>query len=68
MQRVEDLDGLKFFLDAPAHGDGAQAWVLVRGSGTKPLLRIYCEAARPETVNEILDDAVAFVQQTASKA
>jgi phosphomannomutase len=63
VRRVEDLDGWKFYLDADAHGNGAEAWVLVRGSGTEPLLRVYCEAARPETVSEILDDAVAFVQQ-----
>ena len=61
--RVEDLDGFKFFLDAPAGDNGAEAWVLVRGSGTEPLLRVYCEAAAPETVNEILDAAVAFVYE-----
>jgi phosphomannomutase len=65
VRRVEDLDGWKFFLDVDAHGNGAEAWVLVRGSGTEPLLRVYCEAARPETVNAILDEAVAFVQQSA---
>ena len=63
VQRVEDLDGIKFFLDAPTGDSGAQAWVLVRGSGTEPLLRIYCEAAAPETVNEILDATAAFVQE-----
>jgi phosphomannomutase len=69
--RMEDLDGFKFFLDLPKHnvpgndappdGNGAEAWVLVRGSGTEPLLRVYCEAAAQETVNDILDAAVAFV-------
>ncbi len=68
VRRVENLDGFKFFLNAPADGNGAEAWVLVRGSGTEPLLRVYCEAARPETVNEILDDAVAFVQQGGANA
>ena len=58
---MEDLDGFKFFLDAPTGDNGAEAWVLLRGSGTEPLLRVYCEAAAPETVNEILDAAVAFV-------
>ena len=42
--KVETLDGVKFFLDAPTNGNGAEAWVLVRASGTEPLLRIYCEA------------------------
>jgi phosphomannomutase len=68
VQRMEDLDGLKFFLDAPAGGvgteeRGAEAWVLLRGSGTEPLLRIYSEAGSPETLNEILDAAEAFVHQ-----
>jgi phosphomannomutase len=62
--RVEEPDGIKFFLDAPRDANGADAWVLVRASGTEPLLRIYCEAASPETVNAILDAAVAFVQQS----
>ncbi|HUO61349.1 MAG TPA: phosphoglucomutase/phosphomannomutase family protein [Candidatus Acidoferrales bacterium] len=57
-----NLDGYKFFLDTPnSNGRDAEAWVLVRGSGTEPLLRVYCEAATPELVNEILDAALEFV-------
>jgi phosphomannomutase len=66
--RTEDLDGFKFFLDAPSPGGGAEAWVLVRGSGTEPLLRVYCEAASPEIVSEILDAAVDFVHEHATSA
>ena len=44
------LDGVKFYLDAPTNGNGAEAWVLVRASGTEPLLRIYAEASSPELV------------------
>jgi phosphomannomutase len=65
VQRMEDLDGFKFFLDAPSNGNGAEPWVLMRGSGTEPLLRVYCEAAAPEAVDEILDTAVAFVHEGA---
>ena len=64
--RMEDLDGFKFFLDAPTNGNGAEAWVLVRGSGTEPLLRVYSEAAAPETVSEILDATLAFVYEHAT--
>jgi alpha-D-glucose phosphate-specific phosphoglucomutase len=60
--RKEGLDGIKFFLDAPTNGNGAEAWVLFRASGTEPLLRVYAEAASPELVNEILSSAEAFVQ------
>jgi phosphomannomutase len=63
VQRAEDLDGFKFFVDAPRGNNGAEAWVLLRGSGTEPLLRVYCEAAAPETVNEILDAAVEFIHE-----
>jgi len=60
--KVETLDGVKFFLDAPTYGHGAAAWVLVRASGTEPLLRIYCEAASADLVSQILKETEAFVQ------
>ncbi|MGA2989120.1 MAG: phosphoglucomutase/phosphomannomutase family protein [Candidatus Korobacteraceae bacterium] len=66
--RVEDMDGYKFFLDAPTNGNGAEPWVLLRGSGTEPLLRIYSEASSPELVEEILTAAEAFVYQKAKVA
>ena len=46
------MDGVKFFLDAPTNGNGAEAWVLFRASGTEPLLRLYTEASSPELVEE----------------
>jgi alpha-D-glucose phosphate-specific phosphoglucomutase len=60
--KKENLDGIKFFLDAPTNGNGAEAWILFRASGTEPLLRAYAEAASPELVNEILADAESFVK------
>jgi phosphomannomutase len=62
------MDGYKFFLDAPSNGNGAEPWVLLRGSGTEPLLRIYSEASSPELVDEILAAAEAFVYQKATVA
>jgi len=62
VQKVETLDGVKFFLDAPTNGNGAEAWVLVRASGTEPLLRIYAEASSPELVSQILRETEAFVR------
>jgi phosphomannomutase len=61
--RKENLDGVKFFLDAPKNGDGADAWVLFRASGTERLLRVYVEAASPELVTEILNNAERFALQ-----
>src|SRR5207237_9449296 len=64
--RVETLDGVKFFLDAPKGRPGtvspcAEAWLLLRASGTEPLLRVYSEAGSPETVQHLLKSAEAFV-------
>jgi phosphomannomutase len=63
--KKETLDGVKFFLDAPTPDKGAEAWVLLRASGTEPLLRVYCEAASTELVNEILTSAESFVHSHA---
>src|SRR5712675_997178 len=60
--KKENLDGIKFFLDAPTNGNGAEAWILFRASGTEPLLRAYAEAASPELVTEILTAAESFVR------
>ena len=60
--KKENLDGIKFFLDAPTNGNGAEAWILFRASGTEPLLRAYSEASSPELVEEILTAAESFVR------
>jgi phosphomannomutase len=59
--RKADLDGIKFYLDTPIRDRGAEAWILLRSSGTEPLMRIYAEASSPELVQEMLEEAVAFV-------
>lgn len=70
--RVETLDGVKFFLDAPRGSAGrsappAESWLLLRASGTEPLLRVYSEAGSPEVVQELLSAAEAFVMGEAAK-
>jgi len=61
--RKENRDGVKFFLDVPKHGNGADPWVLFRASGTERMLRCYVEAAAPELVEEILETGEQFVRQ-----
>lgn len=61
--KKEHMDGVKFFLDAPTNGNGANAWVLFRASGTEPLLRLYTEASSPELVSEFLRIGETFVRE-----
>src|SRR5579862_7957866 len=62
--KKENLDGVKFFLEAPTNSNGAEAWILFRASGTEPLLRAYAEASSPELVTEILEAAESFVRDS----
>jgi alpha-D-glucose phosphate-specific phosphoglucomutase len=64
--RVETLDGIKFFLENPACAgkkNAAETWLLLRASGTEPLLRVYCESCSVESVAKVLEAAQAFVLQ-----
>jgi phosphomannomutase len=64
--RVETLDGIKFFLDNPGCAgkkNAAETWLLLRASGTEPLLRVYCESCSVESVAKVLEAAQAFVLQ-----
>ncbi len=47
IEKTEDLDGFKFHL-----GNGE--WVMIRASGTEPVLRVYSESATEEKANDIL--------------
>jgi phosphomannomutase len=64
--RVETLDGIKFFLDnsdCAGRANAAETWLLLRASGTEPLLRVYCESCSVESVARVLAAARAFVLQ-----
>ncbi|HXJ88019.1 MAG TPA: phosphoglucomutase/phosphomannomutase family protein [Candidatus Binatia bacterium] len=63
--KKEFMDGVKFFLDAPTNGKGAEAWVLFRASGTEHLMRLYTEAASKELVDELLITGEQFVRSSA---
>ncbi|MEK6649744.1 MAG: phosphoglucomutase/phosphomannomutase family protein, partial [Bacteroidota bacterium] len=49
VKRVETKDGFKLFVET--------GWVLVRASGTEPLIRFYAEADTPENVKALLTAA-----------
>jgi phosphomannomutase len=50
VKSVDDLDGHKFFFDD-------DTWMMIRASGTEPVLRVYAEATDRKTVEEILYEA-----------
>ena len=51
---TDAIDGRRFKFPS-------NAWLLVRFSGTEPLLRIYAEAESPKKVGQLLDGAEAFL-------
>jgi phosphomannomutase len=54
--RREDLDGVKVYL-------GEIGWVMVRASGTEPMLRVYSETETAETTRRLLDEVTALVSK-----
>jgi phosphomannomutase len=50
VQRVDDLDGWKFFFDD-------NTWLMIRASGTEPVLRTYAEGADKKITDDILAEA-----------
>lgn len=56
-ERIDETDGLKLFLE-----DG---WVLVRASGTEPLIRIFAESRTETTARKYADEYRALVRKLA---
>jgi phosphoglucomutase len=54
--KTDRTDGLKLIFD-----DGS--WILMRPSGTEPVVRIYTEAAQPTAAEALAKDAQAWVTQ-----
>jgi phosphomannomutase len=54
VENIEDTDGFKFHL-------GNDQWVMIRPSGTEPVLRVYAEAATTELAFKILDATKAAI-------
>ncbi|MCE3260579.1 MAG: phosphoglucosamine mutase, partial [Bacteroidetes bacterium] len=50
VQRIDDLDGWKFFFDD-------NTWLMIRASGTEPVLRTYAEGANKKITDDILTEA-----------
>jgi phosphomannomutase len=54
--RREDLDGIKVYL-------GEIGWVMLRASGTEPMLRVYAETESPVATRRILDETCSIVRR-----
>lgn len=54
VDHVETLDGYKYFINE-------NEWLMLRASGTEPLLRIYAEACSEERVRLFLDEGLKAV-------
>jgi phosphomannomutase len=47
--RTDTTDGFRFFL-------GNESWLLIRFSGTEPLVRVYAEAESLQRTRQLLDE------------
>jgi len=54
IEKTEDLDGFKYHL-------GNEEWVMIRPSGTEPVLRVYAESNTSEKAFEILEACKATI-------
>ena len=54
VDRIDTTDGFKFFFDE-------DTWLMIRPSGTEPVLRTYAEASSQEKVFDILADCKATI-------
>jgi phosphomannomutase len=59
--KIQTTDGYKFHL-------ADQGWLLIRFSGTEPVLRLYCEAPTLELVSQNLNVAKKWVESVVSKS
>ena len=54
LTRIDTTDGFRFFL-------GDESWLLIRFSGTEPLVRVYAEAESIERTGELLDEGEKLI-------
>jgi len=55
VKAIDRMDGTKFLFE-----NGA--WLLLRASGTEPVVRVYAEASSPELVQQLLTAGEALVR------
>jgi phosphomannomutase len=55
--KVDQLDGIKFYIDA-------ENWLLIRASGTEPLLRLYAESDSQTKAEALVADSKRMLEET----
>ena len=55
VREINRLDGTKFLLED-------ESWLLLRVSGTEPLVRIYAEASSPEKTHRLIEEGRALLR------
>jgi len=53
VRQTDEIDGRRLVFD--------DAWLIIRFSGTEPLLRLYAEAGKPELVEALIDGAAEYL-------
>jgi phosphomannomutase len=56
VSQISDQDGVKYILSN-------NSWLLIRPSGTEPVLRIYAESHSQEQVQRLLDAGAQMAEQ-----
>jgi phosphomannomutase len=55
VEKLETIDGFKYHLEG-------ERVLMIRASGTEPLLRVYCQAETKEKVQDILENVSSFLK------
>jgi phosphomannomutase/phosphoglucomutase len=54
--RIETLDGIKIWIDE-------ETWIMIRPSGTEPIIRIYAESTDKELIDSKVKEYSELVNQ-----
>ena len=56
VQKIDRTDGTKFFFEN-------DAWLLLRASGTEPVVRVYAESSSQEKVQALIDAGLGLIER-----
>jgi len=59
--RVETLDGIKIWIDD-------ETWIMIRPSGTEPLLRMYAESTDRDLIDSKVKEYTKFINEILEKS